>query len=240
MSSRAGNQGASQSRTRFQDLYAAWLRHHRLSAADSLQRVLDHPVSSVLTWLVIGIAMALPSGLHLMVDNVRELVAPRFQVVFDARGTALLDGLDLETLIAVLEETGRSLFPSPLVSTVLAAKAIERFGNADQQARWIPGLADGTKIGTFAFLRMLGFSINSLTLFGLVLAIGLVVDDARDLARADGRLAAPGAAHHRDGLGPGRQERDRPGGAHHAFARCGCRLRRDHGSGFRCDTARRA
>src|SRR6056297_351568 len=34
-------------------------------------------------------------------------------------------GLDLETLIVVLEETGRSLFPSPLISTVLASKAIE-------------------------------------------------------------------------------------------------------------------
>jgi hydrophobe/amphiphile efflux-1 (HAE1) family protein len=33
-------------------------------------------------------------------------------------------------------------------------------------------------VGTFVFLRMFGFSINSLTLFGLVLAIGLVVDDA--------------------------------------------------------------
>ena len=33
-------------------------------------------------------------------------------------------------------------------------------------------------VGTFAFLQVLGFSINSLTLFGLVLAIGLVVDDA--------------------------------------------------------------
>jgi alkylation response protein AidB-like acyl-CoA dehydrogenase len=62
-------------------------------------------------------------------------------------------GLDLETLIVVLEETGRSLFPSPLVSTVLASKAIERFGNAAQQKRWLPGLADGTKIGTFAFLE---------------------------------------------------------------------------------------
>ncbi len=56
-------------------------------------------------------------------------------------------GLDLETLLVVLEETGRSLFPSPLVSTVLAAKAIERFGSAEQQARWLPGLADGTKVG---------------------------------------------------------------------------------------------
>jgi HAE1 family hydrophobic/amphiphilic exporter-1 len=33
-------------------------------------------------------------------------------------------------------------------------------------------------LGTFIFFPMLGFSINSLSLFGLVLAIGLVVDDA--------------------------------------------------------------
>ncbi len=33
-------------------------------------------------------------------------------------------------------------------------------------------------IGTFAGMYMLGFSINMLTLFGLVLAIGIVVDDA--------------------------------------------------------------
>src|SRR5512138_641281 len=33
-------------------------------------------------------------------------------------------------------------------------------------------------IGTFAVFPLLGFSINTLSLFGLVLAIGLVVDDA--------------------------------------------------------------
>ncbi|HWO33359.1 MAG TPA: efflux RND transporter permease subunit, partial [Candidatus Acidoferrum sp.] len=33
-------------------------------------------------------------------------------------------------------------------------------------------------IGTFAIFPMLGFSINTLSLFGLILAIGLVVDDA--------------------------------------------------------------
>jgi multidrug efflux pump len=33
-------------------------------------------------------------------------------------------------------------------------------------------------IGTFAGLYLLGYSINTLTLFGLVLAIGIVVDDA--------------------------------------------------------------
>ena len=35
-----------------------------------------------------------------------------------------------------------------------------------------------TLIGTFAFIKIFGFSINSLTLFGLTLATGLVVDDA--------------------------------------------------------------
>ena len=33
-------------------------------------------------------------------------------------------------------------------------------------------------IGTFAVMALLGFSLNNLTLFGLVLAIGIVVDDA--------------------------------------------------------------
>ncbi|KFJ92866.1 transporter [Pseudomonas sp. 1-7] len=33
-------------------------------------------------------------------------------------------------------------------------------------------------VGTFVFLLLLGYSINTLTLFGLVLAIGIVVDDA--------------------------------------------------------------
>ncbi|SDL81626.1 multidrug efflux pump [Franzmannia pantelleriensis] len=47
------------------------------------------------------------------------------------------------------------------------------------RASIIPLLAVPVSIvGTFAVLYLLGFSINTLTLFGLVLAIGIVVDDA--------------------------------------------------------------
>ena len=47
------------------------------------------------------------------------------------------------------------------------------------RASIIPLLAVPVSIvGTFAVLYLLGFSINALTLFGLVLAIGIVVDDA--------------------------------------------------------------
>src|SRR4051794_19556443 len=47
-----------------------------------------------------------------------------------------------------------------------------------------------TIIGAFAFLYLLGFSVNLLTLFGLVLAIGIVVDDAI--------VIVENAAHHID------------------------------------------
>jgi HAE1 family hydrophobic/amphiphilic exporter-1 len=49
----------------------------------------------------------------------------------------------------------------------------------DWRASLIPGITIPVSlIGTFTVMAMLGFSINMLTLFGLVLAIGIVVDDA--------------------------------------------------------------
>ncbi|MEP4145721.1 MAG: permease-like cell division protein FtsX [Halioglobus sp.] len=66
-------EGAVQSKARFNDRYNAWLRHHRLSAADSLHRVLDNLAASLMTWLVIGIALALPVGLDVALDNATEL-----------------------------------------------------------------------------------------------------------------------------------------------------------------------
>lgn len=45
-------------------------------------------------------------------------------------------------------------------------------------------------IGTFACMKLLGFSINTLTLFGLVLATGLVVDDAIVVIENISRLMA--------------------------------------------------
>src|SRR5204863_2530535 len=50
-------------------------------------------------------------------------------------------------------------------------------------------------IGTFAAMAIVGFSLNNLTLFGLVLAIGIVVDDAIVVVEA--------VEHHiRKGLSP--------------------------------------
>src|SRR5438034_1271246 len=51
--------------------------------------------------------------------------------------------------------------------------------SATWRASLIPLLAvRGSLIGTFAVMKVFGFSRNNLSLFGLVLAIGIVVDDA--------------------------------------------------------------
>jgi alkylation response protein AidB-like acyl-CoA dehydrogenase len=68
----------------------------------------------------------------------------------EAHGGAALGFVDL---VVLLEETGRSLFPSPLLATTLAARVLAEAGSAEQHARWLPGLADGTRIGTLAVLE---------------------------------------------------------------------------------------
>ena len=47
-------------------------------------------------------------------------------------------------------------------------------------------------IGTFAVMAALGFSLNNLTLFGLVLAIGIVVDDAIVVVEASSTTSSTG------------------------------------------------
>src|SRR2546426_3467973 len=49
----------------------------------------------------------------------------------------------------------------------------------DWRSTFIPAITIPVSlIGTFVFVKLLGFSINTLTLFGITLATGLVVDDA--------------------------------------------------------------
>jgi len=69
----ASREGASLSRTSLRNRLSAWLQHHRISAAESLLKVLLHPWSSLLTWLVIAIALALPMGLSVALNNVDRL-----------------------------------------------------------------------------------------------------------------------------------------------------------------------
>ena len=62
-------------------------------------------------------------------------------------------GLGWVDLVVLLEETGRSLFPSPLLASTIAAAAIGEAGSDEQGARFLPGLADGSSIATLALVE---------------------------------------------------------------------------------------
>ena len=62
-------------------------------------------------------------------------------------------GLGWVDLVVLLEETGRTLFPSPLVSTTLAGAAILESGSDEVKRRWLPGIADGSVVGAVAVLE---------------------------------------------------------------------------------------
>ena len=81
-------------------------------------------------------------------------------------------------------------------------------------------------IGTFAFVKLFGFSINTLTLFGIMLATGIVVDDAivviENIERHihEYRTSRRGRRRRRDGRGAGAVIATAS-----CWSRCSCRWR---------------
>jgi HAE1 family hydrophobic/amphiphilic exporter-1 len=89
----------------------------------------------------------------------------------------------------------REIVETLLIAVVLVVAVVYLFLQS-VRATLIPLLAVPVSlIGTFIFFPLFGFTINTLSLFGLVLAIGLVVDDAIVVVEAVER-------HIEDGLSP--------------------------------------
>jgi len=66
-----------------------------------------------------------------------------------------------------------------LMEAIVIVIVVIFFFLQDWRATIIPAVTIPVSlVGTFAFIKIFGFSINSLTLFGITLATGLVVDDA--------------------------------------------------------------
>ena len=77
-----------------------------------------------------------------------------------------------------VHEGMKEIVETLLIAIALVAVVVYLFLQ-DWRATLIPLLAVPVSlVGTFLFFPLLGFSVNTLSLFGLVLAIGLVVDDA--------------------------------------------------------------
>src|SRR5258706_8243520 len=78
----------------------------------------------------------------------------------------------------VVSESIRDVMITLLEAIVLVIVVIYLFLQ-DWRSTFIPAITIPVSlVGTFIFVKLLGFSINTLTLFGITLATGLVVDDA--------------------------------------------------------------
>ena len=91
-----------------------------------------------------------------------------------------------------VEESVQEVFTTLIISTVLVVLTVFIF-----LQRWQPTLIPVVAIpislvGTFSIMQLVGFSLNNLSLFGLVLAIGVVVDDAIVVVENVERLIASG------------------------------------------------
>ena len=88
----------------------------------------------------------------------------KYVIAFD---TTTVVGDSIREVVTTLEEA------------ILIVIAVIFLFLLDWRATIIPAITIPVSlIGTFAFIKAFGFSINSLTLFGITLATGLVVDDA--------------------------------------------------------------
>src|SRR5580704_11234550 len=111
-------------------------------------------------------ALAVADGVRKVMSDLRQ----RFPADLDYR-------YSIDTTLPVSEGM-REILITLGIAIVLVVFVVYLFLQ-NWRATFIPMIAVPVSLlGTFAVFPLLGFSINTLSLFGLVLAIGLVVDDA--------------------------------------------------------------
>ncbi|MBD3897235.1 multidrug efflux RND transporter permease subunit [Halomonas sp. ML-15] len=158
---RAGNDG--------QITYLSDVARIELGAAEySLRSLLDNQQA-----VAIGIFQAPGSNAIALSDAVRDKM--------DELAERFPEGVEHEIVYdptVFVRDSIESVIKTLLEAVLLVVLVVTLFLQT-WRASIIPLLAVPVSIvGTFAVLYLLGFSINTLTLFGLVLAIGIVVDDA--------------------------------------------------------------
>jgi multidrug efflux pump len=126
-------------------------------------------------------APAVPIGVYLQPDANALEVAEAVRATMDRLSQRFPDGLRYDVpfnttrFIEVSIEEVITTFVEAIVLVVLVVFLFLQ----NLRATLIPVIAVPVSIvGAFAGMYLLGFSINLLTLFGLILAIGIVVDDA--------------------------------------------------------------
>lgn len=125
-------------RTDWSSLFGAYLESHRASLVDALRRLFLQPFGSFLTCLVMGIALALPMGLALLLENVERLGGSWQQAaqisVFLELDVPEAEGLRLRERIAELEAVQDAEWIAP----AQALEQLQRYSGLGDALRALP------------------------------------------------------------------------------------------------------
>src|SRR3989442_19543 len=157
-------QGSQGQVTRIRDVARVELAARDYSVASQLS---GKPAAALVIWQLPGSnAIDTSDAVRAKLEELKRTFPPGvdYRVIYDTTLFAR------ESIRAVVE----TLFEAVLLVVLVVIVFLQTW-----RASIIPMLAVPVSlIGTFAVMKLFGFSLNNLSLFGLVLAIGIVVDDA--------------------------------------------------------------
>jgi multidrug efflux pump len=134
---------------------------------DNYTRANGHPSSGLAVQLAPGAnAMATANRVRAAVDGLKPALPSGYKVIYPKDSTPFIR--------SSIEEVVQTLIEAVVMVILVMFLFLQNW-----RATIIPAIAvPVVMLGTFGVLALLGYSINTLTMFGLVLSIGLLVDDA--------------------------------------------------------------
>ncbi|MCG8670443.1 MAG: permease-like cell division protein FtsX [Pseudomonadales bacterium] len=128
----APRRGASVAKTQFSHRFESYKNNHKEVAASSLQRLLSTPLPTLMTVMVIAIALALPVGLYVMLKNAQALSRDwdgSAQIsLYLKLSTTERQGKELATRLAKRVDIGKSQYISK-EQALEEFKALSGFGD---------------------------------------------------------------------------------------------------------------
>ena len=134
---------------------------------DTIVRANSHPASGMAIKLAPGAnALSTAERVRASVDRLQNSLPPGYKIMYPRDSTAFIK--------ISIEEVVKTLFEAIALVVIVMFVFLQNW-----RATIIPAIAvPVVLLGTFAVLQVFGYSINTLTMFAMVLSIGLLVDDA--------------------------------------------------------------
>lgn len=168
--------GAEQAKTRLSDVSNSYWRHHYQSLIGSFYRLITTPISTLMTALVVAIALALPAVLLLALGNIQQLgktwdANPKISLYLNLRAK--------DAAIEQLNERLRSHTELATVVYVSREEALQKFQQLSGFGSALNSLDENPLPGSFEIMpQMVGLQPGRLLSLAKELEIDPIVDQA--------------------------------------------------------------